>query len=841
MALARRALPCHAVTHLDTLRADLLITHGAHGHHDARRGDRSTASGQRQAGVTVDGRWEKDVVTFRSTHVRSTIGVLLVLLVSAWASASYMSIQDAVTAVAVDTMRTQIAAPSEELVTALQHERRLSLASTDRTAATPQSPLTQARAATDAAVAKLRLLTSPIDTGRAARSGVPDRVTDLLSSVPGLAPARDAIDRSLPVAPSTTRPARLRTEAGDAYTRIIDVAIRVIDAVSRFSDESSTGSAHAIAALTRCRELIAREDSQVTAAFAAIQWSRTDAVRLAQLVGAQRHECTDATSRLDTAGRSDADRLIGAEPVSRMRTAEDRLIAAAGPEPPMTELDWRGVADATLTQWRALEFSQVNVVATRGAQATTGALVRAGFIGGFGLIIVAVAAGLATITALSHVRQLRLLRDAARELAAYRLPLAVERLQRGEPVDVEHEAPPMRVGRDEIGQVGRAFNEVQQTAIRVAVEQSHLRRGVRDVFLSLARRSQTLLHRQLELLDAMERRATSSDELAELFRIDHLATRMRRNAENLIVLSGASAGRSWRRPVPMIDVVRGALAEVEDYTRVTISPIDNSSMRGRVVGDVIHLLAELIENAVSFSPPRERVHVRGRDSADGFVIEITDRGLGLSREDLQSANDDLANPPDFRLTTTARLGLYVVGTLARRHAISVRLTPAQPGGTTAIVVIPHGLMATEEVAAARTARPSRPPAESPRRVTAAREKPPEDGKAARAEAAAILGDRRQDPTVLTPSGLPWRQRTRGAPATGAADDGQPDPEAVAPMEAMPEPDGGVSDSLTVDAEAARTRMASYRSGTLRGRNDAARLDPNTSSWDQSTSNHGQER
>ncbi len=209
----------------------------------------------------------------------------------------------------------------------------------------------------------------------------------------------------------------------------------------------------------------------------------------------------------------------------------------------------------------------------------------------------------------------------------------VQRLQHGEKVDVDNEAPPLDFGKDEIGQVGEAFNEVQSTAIRVAVEQAELRRSVRDVFLSLARRSQALLHRQLGLLDVMERRATDAEELAELFRIDHLATRMRRNAENLIVLSGATAGRAWRRPVPMVDVLRGALAEVEDYTRVTVLPVVPASLVGRAVGDVIHLLAELIENAVSFSPPQTVVRVGGSVVGNGFAIEIEDRGLGMSDAD----------------------------------------------------------------------------------------------------------------------------------------------------------------------------------------------------------------
>jgi hypothetical protein len=194
------------------------------------------------------------------------------------------------------------------------------------------------------------------------------------------------------------------------------------------------------------------------------------------------------------------------------------------------------------------------------------------------------------------------------------------------------------------------------------------------------------------MLDAMERRETNSEELEDLFKVDHLATRMRRNAENLIVLSGAVPGRGWRNAVPMVDVVRGAVGEVEDYTRVTVLPIGSSALEGRAVGDVIHLLAELIENAVSFSPPYTVVHISGHPVANGFAIEVEDRGLGMSEADLETANEQLRKPPEFNLTSTARLGLYVVGRLAERHGIKVRLRESPYGGTTAIVLLPQNLV-----------------------------------------------------------------------------------------------------------------------------------------------------
>ena len=361
----------------------------------------------------------------------------------------------------------------------------------------------------------------------------------------------------------------------------------------------------------------------------------------------------------------------------------------------MTSAEWDAAVQPTLGQLREFILKATDHGLELAKPVAIGVIVRLALAGGLGLIAVIASIVISVTTARALIRQLERLRNAARDLASYRLPRVVERLQHGEKVDVENEAPPLDFGRDEIGQVGQAFNDVQSTAIRVAVEQAELRRSVRDVFLSLARRSQALLHRQLGLLDAMERRSTDAEELAELFRIDHLATRMRRNAENLIVLSGATAGRAWRKPVPMVDVLRGALAEVEDYTRVTVLPVVPASLVGRAVGDVIHLLAELIENAVSFSPPQTVVRVGGSVVGNGFAIEIEDRGLGMSEEDRVLANEQLDDPPEFKLSSTARLGLYVVGKLAERHGIRVKLTESPYGGTTAIVLLPATLMAED--------------------------------------------------------------------------------------------------------------------------------------------------
>jgi len=291
----------------------------------------------------------------------------------------------------------------------------------------------------------------------------------------------------------------------------------------------------------------------------------------------------------------------------------------------------------------------------------------------------------------SMVQPLRILTDTANEVAEHELPGLVEQLQHAKNPGEIHVVPePVPVtSTDEIGQVSAAFNSVHSTAIQVATEQAALRRSVGDMFLNLARRSQSLIDRQLELMDDLEREETDPETLENLFRLDHLATRMRRNSEDLIVLSGEAPPRRWSQPMPLLEVVRAAVAEVEDYNRVELLPIDESvSLAGQAVSDVVHLLAELVENATSFSPPGTKVQVAGQAISAGYVIEIEDRGLGMSDDELVEANHRLANPPVVDFALSRMLGLYVVARLAQRYNIKVQLRHSWYGGITALVLLP---------------------------------------------------------------------------------------------------------------------------------------------------------
>ncbi len=341
--------------------------------------------------------------------------------------------------------------------------------------------------------------------------------------------------------------------------------------------------------------------------------------------------------------------------------------------------------------------------------------------GGIGLLAVIVSVFLLIWFGRKITGDLIGLYTSVREMAEERLPRVVQRLRRGDDVDVLAESPPPGTSDIlEVSQIARSFGIVQEAAVAAAVEQARLRKGVNQVFLNISMRNQSLLHRQLGMLDSMERRTSEPGALADLFRLDHLTTRMRRHAEGLIILSGSTPGRGWREPVPIVDVLRAAVAEVEDYVRVDVLSESRDLVAGNAVNDVIHLVAELVENAAVFSPPNTRIEVRADRAGIGLVAEIEDRGLGLSQEELADINLRLANPPEFDLANSEQLGLFVVSRLAARHAIKVSLRQSVYGGTTAILLLPFGVIVREEEAVPLAGQGNGPvlprnwPARSPR-------------------------------------------------------------------------------------------------------------------------------
>ncbi|MFI1418892.1 nitrate- and nitrite sensing domain-containing protein [Streptomyces sp. NPDC020731] len=306
------------------------------------------------------------------------------------------------------------------------------------------------------------------------------------------------------------------------------------------------------------------------------------------------------------------------------------------------------------------------------------------------LLVLGVSLVGAFVVARSMIRSLRRLEETATRVAQERLPELVKQLSESDPQDVDTSVESVGVhSRDEIGKVAAAFDDVHREAVRLAAEQALLRGNVNAMFTNLSRRSQGLIQRQLSLISELESREADPDQLSSLFKLDHLATRMRRNGENLLVLAGEEPGRRWTRPVPLVDVLRAAASEVEQYERIELSSVPSTEVAGRVVNDLVHLLAELLENATSFSSPQTKVKVTGHALPDGRVlIEIHDTGIGLSPEDLAAINERLASPPTVDVSVSRRMGLFVVGRLSQRHGIRIQLRPSDSGGTTALVMLP---------------------------------------------------------------------------------------------------------------------------------------------------------
>jgi len=346
---------------------------------------------------------------------------------------------------------------------------------------------------------------------------------------------------------------------------------------------------------------------------------------------------------------------------------------------------------------RAFEQDLVAATTARATQLHRNAIITAAIIGGAVLIVLLLALLLTTVVGRSMVRPLRRLRSGALEVAGVRLPDTVRRMSETDGAGVLLDVEPIDVdSTDEIGEVARAFDQVHREALRLAANEAALRGNVNAMFVNLSRRSQSLVERQIRLIDDLEQGEQDPDRLSSLFQMDHLATRMRRNSENLLVLAGHDASRRWNQPVALVDVLRAAVSEIEQYERVTLNVQPGIAVRGHAVNDVVHLLAELAENATSFSSAETPVVVAGHLlSSGGVLLDITDQGVGMGAEEMAHANWRLDNPPVVDVAVSRRMGLFVVARLAARHGIRVRLRPATAGGLTALVWLPDEVISHE--------------------------------------------------------------------------------------------------------------------------------------------------
>ncbi|WP_019633193.1 nitrate- and nitrite sensing domain-containing protein [Actinomadura atramentaria] len=595
--------------------------------------------------------------------------------------------------------------PTQRLVAALQKERRLSMW---RTAsgrdALPDTPpggtdLAAQRRATDQARDTVRRYAAGSDLRGGVRSDVLAHVDAFVRGLGALDVIRRQVDSG-----AAGRPDVLRE-----YDGMIDAGFALYASVVP-GDGRIAVDARTLTSVGRAHEYLSREDALLTGAVAAGRLTAADRAEFAQIVGAQRYMYGDTVPSLPAADRTRYGALVASPEFARLRLLEDEIVrgartvpartaraAKAAGRPALSPRQWWTASDAVDARLYAFENAALDGVTDRATGVAVSAFARLAVAGGLGLLAVIASALLAYRVARRLLRECRTLADAVVDFARRRLPELAERVRRGEqidPRDVVLPTPRFKLG--EIQEISESFVVTRDAVLVAAAGEIAARRGISEVFVNLARRNQTLLHHQLRLLDRMEHRTEDPDELADLFRLDHLATRMRRHAEGLVILAGKSAGRGWRNPVPLVDVVRGAVAEVEDYQRVRLQPLPRIALLGAAVADVIHLLAEVVENATAFSPPGSPVLVSGHPVGHGYVLEIEDRGLGMEEAAIAAANARLADPPEFDPSDSAQLGLFVVARLAQRHGIKVTLRASPYGGITAIALIPGELIVAIE-------------------------------------------------------------------------------------------------------------------------------------------------
>ncbi|MGW1077359.1 nitrate- and nitrite sensing domain-containing protein [Streptomyces sp. NPDC002537] len=623
---------------------------------------------------------------FRGKSIRRKIVALLLVplvsLTALWAFATVITGSEAAQLLAVTDVMRKVGYPAGDMIGALQAERRQTLVHlADSRRADALAALHDRQRATDRAVAALR-------------SGA-DGDLDMSSKA---AARLAAIEKSLGDLDSLRRKAEdgtiSRHGALQAYSELVEPYYAFLGALSALQDAELDKQGRALVGIARAREALSREDALLAAALTAGSMSKQELRAFSDRV-AERQVLYSANLNLLPAADQEAyeDYWRGSS-AETLRSAEDAVILAGADRAPhaVAPQQWKAASGTALDELARMGAEALDRYTDRVRPAATGVLIKAAAAGILGLAALVCSLVISLRIGRGLVRDLRGLRKEAHEASGVRLPGVMRRLAAGERIDVETEAPLLDYGPDELGQVGKALNSLQRAAVEAAVKQADVRRGVSDVFVNLARRSQVLLHRQLTLLDAMERRTEDTEELADLFRLDHLTTRMRRHAEGLVILSGAAPARQWRRPVPLMDVVRAAVAEVEAYERIEVRRLPRLAVHGPAVGDLTHLLAELLENATVFSPPHTTVQVLGERVPNGFTVEIHDRGLGMPPDLLLEANLRLAETPEFELSDTDRLGLFVVSRLARRHGVKVTLQPSPYGGTTAVVLVPLALL-----------------------------------------------------------------------------------------------------------------------------------------------------
>jgi signal transduction histidine kinase len=636
--------------------------------------------------------------------------VPVVSLMALWALATVSAVQSAWTLHQVKELNSNLAGPVSNLVGSLQAERAAVVQYLAAPRGNGEQAISAQRSRTTAAATEL------LDGVTVARADIANLTPDVNQRINGLVADLDRLESGR--TPIIARQMDWNS-AYNAYTTTIEDAFTVDEVLTKVQDGQSAAAARVVLQLARVSEMIARQDAIATSALTTGRMTPEQHQAFGKAVGGQHVLSDGLLPELPAADRAAYQRLVNNDSYRALSSMQNAVLDAgvggtiSGPAAGTVA----GAATSALPaeQWRSamqsvsqsLNTIRADASAATAAQANASSesvLMRAALTAILGLLAVLLALVVSVQIGRGLVIELVGLRNSALELAQRRLPQAMRRLRAGKKIDIDADVPVVVPGEGEIGQVGEALNAVQRSALQAAAERAELLTGVSGVFVNLARRSQSLVHRQLNMLDAMERRTEDPATLEDLFRLDHLATRMRRHSEGLIIMSGTTPGRAWSRPVSLMNVIRSAIAEVEDYARVEMRRMPELSVLGSAVSDLTHLIAELVENATSFSPPDTTVLVHGEPVGTGFVVEIEDRGLGMRPERMAEANRLIADAHQLELFDSDRLGLFVVSRLATRQNISVSLRRSPYGGITAVVLLPTSILAVSE---SRTMEPER--------------------------------------------------------------------------------------------------------------------------------------
>jgi len=541
-----------------------------------------------------------------------------------------------------------------------------------------------------------------------------------------IGPAYPAVART-DLAFALSRVTALPDLRGLAHSDMLPLAMAtdysdVISTLLAFDNEIAAGSSSAQLAQTisSLGSLAQAEDQgsqQRALLYAALLGGQFGPGGLSALVAAQSGEASDLATYQTVAGALPAyqpgsgfsgflseeqqfnDDVAGPQVDEAQSIENDALIEGGNGLPPSGNAQtWFSDMAVTLGDMRGVETNELASITAQAAALHQGAenSEKLTVVVVLALLVLVL---LVTIVMLrSLIMPLRKLRADALDVAGRRLPDVVRKLSESHETDESVRIEPIGVNStDEIGEVARAFDQVHSEAVRLAVEEALLRLNLNAMFVNLSRRSQSLIERQLSIIDSLEQSEQDPDRLSSLFRLDHLATRMRRNSENLLVLGGHEPPRKWSQPVPLVDVLRAAISEIEQYERIALNVQPGVVISGRVASDVVHLAAELVENATAFSPETTQVAVIAQTlTSGGVLIDITDAGLGIPEQELQYANWRLDNPPVIDVGVSRRMGLFVVGRLAARHGIRVRLRHAHRGGLSALIWLPELVAESEK-------------------------------------------------------------------------------------------------------------------------------------------------